>query len=62
MKIDWDRYLEAWDGPGARPLRRKLRGITAVNEEIQEWISTTGADIPGELLKMLSDLDWAVRE
>lgn len=33
-----------------------------VNDEIQKYVSNHGINIPNELLKMLSDLDWLVME
>lgn len=31
------------------------------NDEIQSYISQYGGDVPSDLIKLLSDLDWLVR-
>lgn len=43
--------------------RRKLKNkaIREKNEEIQSYISLNGVNIPEQLIKLLSDLDWALK-
>jgi hypothetical protein len=32
--------------------------LTELNREIQDFLSTRGMEVPMELVKLLSDLDW----
>lgn len=42
--------------------RRHLQEVERVNDELQALVSDHGEPIPGgDILKLLSDLDWAVR-
>lgn len=38
-----------------------LVAISALNGEIQVYVSERGAEVPPDLIKQLSDLDWTVR-
>lgn len=38
-----------------------ISAVAALNDEIQSWISERGAEVPADLLRQLSDLDWVVR-
>ena len=35
--------------------------IVSYNNEIQEWISNSGQDVPEGLLHLLSNLDWYIK-
>lgn len=38
-----------------------MNNVNEINDLIQKYVSTNGAALPGELLKLLSDLDWTVQ-
>lgn len=38
-----------------------IASVAALNDDLQSWVSEHGAEVPADLLRRLSDLDWVVR-
>lgn len=41
-------------------MSKRKSAVEVVNNRIQNYVSTNGKYVPDKLLKMLSDLDWAI--
>jgi hypothetical protein len=57
--------MPLWDPPSRWKSRHRsddptLDTVHKVNDEIQDWVSNNGKDLPTDLIKLLSDLDWAL--